>query len=470
MSQAKKNKGMRTSSYSKSTQREIDAMERAATLAVQEARALGVQDCQAFAGSGERISVKIRNADVELLSEARSASLRMRILSDQRAGCSSTNDLRPEAIKEFVKRTLEMAQLAEPDPLSDSPDLPKGRGKTRVLEEFDPEVARMSVSHCLREAKQAEKVALKHDRRITASEGASCSRTISQGVYVTGRGFVERSAGTSMVLSTSVVADDRDQKKRRGSYFSAARFLEDVAQAPYVGETAAMRALDQIGAVRMKTGRYPVVFEREAAADILQLLARCVLGTSIYRGRSYLAKKLGKKVGSSLVTVLDDPWVPRGFGSRLFDAEGQRCKKHAIVDKGVLKTFLLDTYSARKLKMSSTASAGGSGSTPYASTSNFYLKPGRQNPEKLLKGIKEGLFVTDMMGFGFDAVNGNFSRGAEGFRIVDGKLAEPVGELTISRNLDELLQGIDAVANDLYHERSVASPSFRVDHMTISGE
>lgn len=461
---------MSSLSYPKSVQREIKSLEEAATLAVQTARELGVHDCQAYAGSGERVSVKMRNSEVELLSEARSASLRLRLLSDQRAGCSSTNDLRPEAIREFVHRTLEMAQLAEPDPLSDSPDPAKGAGRPRELEDFDPQVAKMSVTQCLREAKKAEKVALRFDRRITASEGASCSRTVSQGVYVTGKGFVDRGAGTSMVLSTSVVADDEDQKKRRGSYFSAARYLEDVAQAPYVGEMAAQRALDQMGAQRMKTGKYPVIFEREAAGDILQLLAQCVLGTSVYRGRSYLAKKLGKKVGSNLVTVVDDPWVPRGFGSRLFDAEGQRCKKLPIVDKGVLKSFLLDTYSARKLKTKTTASASGSGSTPYASTSNFYLRPGRKAPERLFEGVKEGLFVTDMMGFGFDAVNGNFSRGAEGFRIVDGKLAEPVGEITISRNLDELLRGIDAVANDLYHERSIASPSFRVDYMTISGQ
>lgn len=461
---------MSTANYPRATQREINAMEKAATIAVQEARALGIQDCQAYAGSGERISVKVRQGKIELLSDARSASLRLRVLSDQRAGCSSTNDLRPEAIRAFVKQTLEMAQLAEPDPLSDPPPLSKSAGRLRDLEDFDLDVMKMGVTQCLREAKQAEKIALKFDKRITASEGASCSRTISQGVYATGNGFIDRGAGTSMVLSTSVVADDAEQKKRRGGYFSAARFLEDVAQAPYVGEMAAQRALEQIGATRMKTGRYPVVFEREAAGDIIQLLAQCVLGSSIYRGRSYLADKLGKKVGSSLVNIVDDPWVPRGFGSRLFDAEGQRCKKQAVVDKGVLKTFLLDTYSARKLKLKSTASAAGSGSTPYASTSNFYLRPGRKAPEKLLAGIKEGLFVTDMMGFGFDSVNGNFSRGAEGFRIVNGQLAEPVGEITISRNLHELLGGIDAIANDLYHERSVASPSFRVDYMTVSGE
>lgn len=455
--------------YPSKVAKEIDAMEKAATLAVQEARRLGVEDCQAYAGSGGRISVKVRNGKVELLSEARSASLRLRLLHDQRAGCSSTNDLRPDAIRDFVRSTLEMAELAEPDPLSDSPAPAPARGKPRELEDFDPEVMRMGVNQCLREAKAAERVALRFDKKITASEGSSCSRTISQGAYVTGKGFVDRGAGTSMLLSASVVADDADQKKRRGGYYSAARFLEDVAQSAYIGEMAAQRALDQLGATKMKTGHYPVVFERDAAGEILQLVAQCVLGGSIYRGRSYLAKKLGERVGSTLVNIVDDPWLPRGFGSRLFDAEGQRCKKQSVVDKGILKSFLLDTYSARKLKMKSTASASGSGSTPYASISNFYLRPGRQDPKRLIEGIESGLLVTDMMGFGFNPVNGDFSRGAEGFRIVNGEIAEAVGEITISRNLSDLLGGVEAVANDLYHERSVSSPSFRVDSMTVSG-
>lgn len=449
--------------------RQLDRLEQAAQWAIDEARALGVADCQAYAAQGERASIRVRDAKVELLSEARSTSLRLRVLKDHRSASSSTNDLRKDAIQAFVRTAVEMAELSEPDPLAEAPKPSPRRGRFKDLEEFDLAAPKVTVARCMRLAKAAEKAAMKHSKKITASEGASCARSVAGGVLVTGTGFVERGAGTSVVLSSSVVADDEEGKKRRGSHYSAVRFVEDLEEAKSIGHKAAKRALDQIGSVKMKTGRYPVVFEREVAGDILGLFARCVLGGALYRDRSYLKQKLGKKVAADLIQIIDDPGIVRGFGSRHFDAEGQRCKKRVIVEDGVLQSFLLDTYSARKLKMDSTASAAGAGSTPYASTSNFYLKPGRKGPEALFSGIDEGLWVTEMMGFGFDAITGNFSRGAQGFRIEKGEVAEPVGEITISRNLHEILCGIEAIANDLIFDGSIVAPSFRVDSMTISG-
>lgn len=460
---------MSESHLPKSMIRQLDRLERAAQWAIEKARSLGAEDCQAYAAQGERASIRIRDAKVELLSEARSTSLRLRVLKDHRSASSSTNDLRKDAIQSFVRTTVEMAELSEPDALSEAPKPAPRRGRLKDLEEFDAAAPKISVARCLRLAKAAEKAAMKHSKKISASEGASCARSVAGGVLVTGAGFLERGAGTSVVLSASVVADDEEGKKRRGSHYSAVRFVEDLEEAKFIGNKAASRALDQIGAVKMKTGRYPVVFEREVAGDILGLFARCVLGGALYRDRSYLKSKLGKKVAAKGVTILDDPGIVRGFGSRHFDAEGQRCKKRTIVDNGELQSFLLDTYSARKLKMQSTGSAAGAGSTPYASTSNFYLKPGRKSPQSLLSGISEGLWVTDMMGFGFDPITGNFSRGAQGFRIVNGELAEPVGEITISKNLHEILCGIEEIANDLIFDGSVVAPSFRVDSMTVSG-
>jgi PmbA protein len=170
------------------------------------------------------------------------------------------------------------------------------------------------------------------------------------------------------------------------------------------------------------------------------------------------------------VTIVDDPLMPRGPGSRPYDGEGRKVRRNVVVGKGELRSFLLDTYAARKLKLDPTGSAGGGGGIPHSTTSNFYMKKGRGKPARLLAGIERGLFVTSMIGFGFDSVTGNFSRGVQtGFLIEHGELTQPVGEITISRNLDELLQGIDAVANDLEHRSSVAAPSFRVDRMTVSG-
>ncbi|MCA9684946.1 MAG: TldD/PmbA family protein, partial [Myxococcales bacterium] len=237
-----------------------------------------------------------------------------------------------------------------------------------------------------------------------------------------------------------------------------------------IGREAGHRAVRTIGSVKMDTGRYPVVFDREAARAIVGLVASCIVGDAVYREQSYLGRRLGTVVASPLVTIVDDPLLVRGPGSRAHDDEGRAVQANTVVRAGVLERFLLDTYSARKLKLEPTGSAGGGGGVPYSTTSNFYMKKGRSKAGALLKGIERGLYVTSMMGFGFDAVTGNFSRGAQGFLIEDGKLTVPVSEITISRNLDELLQDIDAVADDLEFRTSVAAPSFRVAAMTVSGK
>jgi PmbA protein len=194
------------------------------------------------------------------------------------------------------------------------------------------------------------------------------------------------------------------------------------------------------------------------------------MGSSIWRRSSYLVDREGTEVASALVSVVDDPLIPKAPGSRPFDGEGLPARRNAVVDGGVLKTYLLDTYSARKLQRDSTgnASRGSSGGVG-PSTTNFILQRGATTPEALLAGTKSGLYVTEMMGFGFNAVTGDFSRGASGFWIENGELGHPVSEVTISLNLDELLKRIDAVADDLDLRTSTATPTFRVSRMTVAG-
>lgn len=430
---------------------------------------LGVEHAEVAVSQGSQLEVSVRDGEIELLKEAKSTGLSVRVMWEDRVATSATTDLRPEFLEAFFARVKDMAAISEPDALAVPPDPSEMAQTLAALDLFDPKTLELDADFGLAQAMACEKAALGADERITASEGASFSRGVGHTVLGTTGGFMGHSAGTSQYLAAHVVADDEGGKKRNGHYWTGGRFVGDIDGAAAVGAEAARRAVACLGSAKMKTGVYPVVFHREAAAGIVRLLASCVLGGAVYRNQSYLEGRLGSRVASDLVFIEDNPLIPRGPGSRAFDAEGRAARTNAVVDGGMLETYLLDSYSARKLGMSPTGSAGGAGGIPHSTTSNFRMRAGTHEPHALLEGIAEGLFVTSMIGFGFEPVSGNFSRGAQGFVIRNGALAEPVSEITISRNLDELLQGIDAVANNPDLRTATSAPRFRVDSMTVSG-
>lgn len=451
----------------------LDDLEASALYALEHLRARGVDHAEISVAQGEQLETGVRQGEVELVKEAKSRGLGVRVVHGERVATSSTTNLDREAVERFLDRVIEMAELSEPDPLALPPDptelLVGPRAKFPALDLWDPKIARIKAARGIKLALAGEKAAFKADDRVTNSEGASFSRGASHSVLATSGGFVGRSAGTHCSLVVHVVADDEGGKKRNGFHWTAGRHFEQLEQPRAVGQQAAARAIDALGSIKMDTGVYPVVFERDIARAIVSLVASCILGDAVYREQSYLRDRLGTKVASKKVTIVDDPLVPRALGSRPHDGEGRRVRRNTVIASGELRRFLLDTYSARKLKLDPTGSGGGGGGIPHSTPSNFYMKNGRSKPESLLRGIDKGLYVTSMMGFGFDPVTGNFSRGAAGFMIENGELTVPVSEVTISRNLDELLLGIDAVANDLDLKASIAAPSFRVDHMTVSG-
>jgi PmbA protein len=214
----------------------------------------------------------------------------------------------------------------------------------------------------------------------------------------------------------------------------------------------------------------PVVFSPEAGRALLSLVCGCVSGSAVYKRQSYLADQEGERVASPLVSVLDDPLLPRAPGSRPFDGEGLPSRRNSVISEGRLESFLLDTYSARKLGKTSTGSAArGVGGRPSVAPTNFHLLPGERAPEDIIGEVKRGLYVTSTMGFGFNAVTGDFSRGAEGFLIEDGQLGMPVSEVTISLGFTDLWPRVDAVGRDLDPKASVASPTFRVARMMVAG-
>ncbi len=422
--------------------------------------------------TGAELSAKVRLGEPELVEEAGHRAAGLRVMKGQRVASTSTSNLSEAGLARFVRDALDLVELSQEDP-SAGPANPKllcDPTKAPDLDLYDPKGGAVTAAEAIAWAKKGEAAAREFDPRITNSEGATFGRTAGGIALVLSGGFRAAYKGSYASLSVVPVADDAGGKKRRGYHWTARRYLADLDDAESVGREAARRTLRKLGARTVASCEAPVVFDPDAARSILGLLAGCVMGSSIWRKSSYLLGREGTRVASDLVTVIDDPLLPRGPGSRPFDGEGLASRKNMVVERGMLRTYLCDSYAARKLSRESTGSAsrgGGAGVGP--STSNFVLQPGTDTNEAIVKGTKRGLYVTEMMGFGFNAVTGDFSRGASGFWIENGELAYPVSELTISLNVDDLWQRIDAVGSDLDLRTATASPTLRVGKMTIAG-
>jgi PmbA protein len=437
---------------------------------VEKALAQGATVAEASAGAGWELSTRVRLGEVELVEEAGTRSLSLRVIRDGRVAMTSTSDLTPAGIARCIDDAIELAELSEVD-------LFAGPAEAKLLaappyadlDLFDPKIAEVDANEALGIARKAEAAALAFDTRLTLSEGASFSRVTSTRALVLSSGFSGLTRGSYASLTVSPVAEDTDKKRRRGFYWTAKRHLAELESPEAVGEEAARRTLAKLGSRKVPTTEAPVVFEADIARSILGTFAGCIVGSAVWRKSTYLLERENTRIASDLVSIVDDPLIPRAPGSRPFDGEGLPSRENLVVESGVLKTFLLDCYSARKLNRASTASASRSGGAIGPSTTNFILRAGKTPKSEIVSSVKRGLYVTEMMGFGFNPITGDFSRGASGFWIEDGKLAFPVSEVTISSTLDQILQNIDAVGDDLDLKTSTASPTFRTAGMTIAG-
>jgi len=453
------------------TDQEVAALTDLAQRAVERALAGGVDLAEAIARSGSDLSTKVRLGEPELVEEAAHRSIGMRVMKKQRVALTSTSDLTPRGLERFVQDALELVEISQEDAFAGPADPALiATGALPELDLYDPAGGQVTAAQAIEQAQKGEQAARDYDPRITNSDGATFGRTAGAFALVLSGGFRGGYAGSYASLVVTPLADDADGKKRRGYHWTAKRHLGDLDDAAEVGKEAARRTLRKLGARKVPTCEAPVVFDPDAARSILGMMAGCTMGSSIWRKSSYLCGREGTRVASDLVTIVDDPLVPRAPGSRPFDGEGLLSRKNVVVEKGILRTYLCDSYSARKLGRASTASASrGSGGSVGPSTSNFILEPSTTAAKDIVRGTKLGLYVTDMMGFGFNAVTGDFSRGASGFWIEDGELAYPVSEVTISLNVDDLWQRVDAVGDDLDLRTSTASPTLRISAMTIAG-
>jgi PmbA protein len=429
----------------------------------------GADGAEVLVRDGRELEVKVRLGEPELVKEAGSRGLGLRVIKDHRAAVTYTSDFSPEALAKLARDTVELAVLAEPDPLGDLPPSEEMAREVPLLDLWDDALLDVRVDAAIAMACRGESAALKLDKRVTNSEGAVYGRSIGATAFATSAGFSGAYRGTHVSFAVEPICDDAGGKKRNGSYWSSSRFAAGLMDAEAVGLEAARRTLAKLGSRKIPTCEVPVVFAPEAGRGLLGQFAGVMSGGAVWRRSTYLSEREGTPVASPLVEIVDDPLLPRGPGSRPFDGEGLATRTNVLVAAGTLRTFLCDVFAARKLGRRSTGSAGrGVGGGPHVTVSNLILRPGKTAPAELER-LPRGLYVTDLMGFGFNAVTGDYSQGANGFWIEDGARAFPVSEITVSANFDELWKGVDAVGTDLDTRSSVQVPTFRVGRMTIAG-
>lgn len=430
----------------------------------------GATDAEAVAMETTEFSVEVRLGQIEKLQEAASRGVGLRVLYEGRQASCSTSDVSAEGIEELIANAVEMARRTSVDESAILPGREELATSIPDLGLFDPAVVELSPERKIEMARAAEDAARSFDPRIINSEGGSCSTTIGRTLLVTSAGFAGEYKGTRCGVVTAPIAKDGEQMQV-GFWGHGQRILAALDSPEEIGREAARRALRKLGARKVATKEVPIVFEDGATEELLSDFFDAVEGGAISRRSSFLVGQLGEQIASPLVTIVDDGTMRGAVGSRPFDGEGLPTRRTIVVENGVLKNYLLDGYTARKLKLSSTGNAArGLTGAPSVGLGNFFLSPGVYSPDEVIASVKEGFYVTEMIGFGFNPVTGDYSRGASGWWIEDGKLSFPVEEVTIAGNFKEMLKGVEMVGNDLRFRSKIAAPTIRINRMMVSGE
>ncbi|MFN7926167.1 MAG: metallopeptidase TldD-related protein [Bryobacteraceae bacterium] len=433
------------------------------------ARDMGATGSEASLSAGDEFGVTVRLGEVEKLKESGSRGAGVRVLFGRHTGSSYTSDLTEEGLRTMVRQACELAKITTEDPTAGLPD-PADLGSISTdLALYNDDVAALDTPTRIDWARRAERTALDFDKRITNSEGGSFGAHTGEHAFANSHGFSGAYRTSSCSLSMVAVAQDGDRMER-DHWYSAARSVSKLEPPEQVGRIAAERTLRRLNPRKVPTQKAAVVFDPRVARSMVGHVFEAINGDSVYRKASFLHDKLGEKIASDLVTVIDDATMPGLFGSSPFDDEGVPSRRTVVVENGVLKSYLLNTYTARKLGMKTTGNAS-RGLTGNAGVGhgNLYLRNGEKSVEQLLRQAGTGLYVTELMGFGVDVASGDYSRGASGLWIENGELAYPVSEVTIAGNLKHMFLNIEATADDLEFRTSVAAPTLLIREMTISG-
>jgi PmbA protein len=437
---------------------------------VKRALQAGASDAECTISEGDEFSATVRMREVESLKEAGSRGAGLRVLKGRKAGSASTSDLSPEGIARLVRSALELADVTSEDPHAGLPEPEELGSADGDLKLYAPELETLDPAFKIEVARRAECAAFDADPRIVNSEGAGFETYAGRNIFVNSRGFAGDYRSSHCSLGTVPVARDGESMER-DSWYSSARSFAALEPPEEVGRKAAARALRRLNPVKVPTQKVPVVFEQRVAGSLLESIYEAVHGMLVYRHESFLAGKLGEKVASENLTVIDDGTMPGLFGTSPFDDEGVPSRRTVVIERGVLKNYLLNTYAARKLGMKTTGNASrGLAGNPGIGHGNFYAEKGVETPERMIAGISNGFFVTELIGMGVNIVTGDYSRGAAGLWISGGEPAYAVSEVTIAGNLRDMLQALETVGSDLEFRGSLASPTLKIGEMTVGGK
>ena len=423
------------------------------------ANAKGATACEVDVSEGFGQSVTVRCDDVETIEFNRDKGIGITVYSGQRKGYASTSDFSAQALRETVEAALNIARFTAEDDCAGLADAALMAKSCPDLDLYHPWA--LSVEEAIETARRCEQAAFDSSPLVSNSEGASISTQQAHFVSANSLGFMGGYPTSRHYISCSVIAGEQDAMQRDDWYTTHrnSTHLDDPLQ---VGRIAAERAVARLGGRKVKTGEFPVIFEAPLAGGLIGSLVHAASGGALYRKSSFLLDQLGKKIMPDFVRIVERPHIPCGLGSASFDSDGVATKDRDVVADGILQGYFLSAYTARKLGMQTTANAGGS--------HNLIIQPGSLDRDGLLAQMGRGLLVTELLGHGINYVTGDYSRGAAGYWVENGKIAHPVEEITIAGNLKAMLAGIVAVGNDVQVRGSKQTGSILLDRMTIAGE
>jgi PmbA protein len=431
----------------------------------------GATAAECVAREGDEFSTLVRLGQVETLKESGSRSIGVRIFFGQRSASTYSSDFSRSGLDRMLNSALELAKITSEDPFGGIPPADQLGHIHGDLDLYHQDVYSLPGADRIDYARRTEKAALDFDPRIKNSEGGSFDAATGHKVLANSHGFVGEFSRSYCSVAAVPIAQTDEGAMQRDYWFSVARTLKKLDSPEKVGRIAAERTLRRLGARKAKTAKVPVVFDPMVSTSILEHIFEGINGDSVYRGASFLAGKLGQKIAGDNVTIIDDGTIPGGFGTSPFDGEGIPTRRTVVIENGVLKSYLLNTYTAKKLGLQTTGNASrGLAGTPGIGPGNYFLQPGRKSRQDLIANIKEGLYVTEFLGQGVNLVTGDYSRGASGLWISNGELTYPVEEITVAGNLKDLFFNISEIASDLEFRGAVAAPTIRIDGLIVGGE